>query len=76
MSSSSHRGEMASSSTSRQGGMLFPSAAKMQMMMYKRKIDSGRGPENTAVKTKLNSPVDISESDELILVHTSFFCNF
>ena len=28
------------------------------------------------MKTKLNSPVDISESDKFILVHTSFFCNF
>ena len=30
----------------------------------------------TAVKEKLNSPVDISESDEVILIHTSFFRNF
>ena len=25
---------------------------------------------------KTNSQIDVSESDELILVHTSFFCNF
>ena len=28
------------------------------------------------MKKKLNSPVDISESDEFILFHTSFFRNF
>ena len=48
----------------------------MQMITDKQKIDSGRGPENTAVKKKLNSPVDISKSDEFILLHTSFFRNF
>ena len=48
----------------------------MQMMVDKRKVDSARGPEKTAVKKKLISPVDISESDEFILVHTSFFSNF
>ena len=36
----------------------------MQMITDKQKIDSGRGPEKTAVKTKLNSSVDIRESDE------------
>lgn len=40
--------------------------------MDKRKIDSGRGPENTAEKKKLISPVDMSESDKFILVHTIF----
>ena len=46
-------------------------------MKDKWKIDSGiRGPEKTAVKKKLISQIDVSESDEFILVHTSFFCNF
>ena len=45
----------------------------MQMITDKRKIDSGRGPEMTAVKKKqLNSPLNISESDEFILIYTSF----
>ena len=49
----------------------------MQIMKDKWKIDSGiRGPENTAVKKKLISQIEISESDEFILIHTSFFCNF
>ena len=34
----------------------------MQLMVDKRKTDSGRsGPKKTVVKTKLNSSVDISE---------------
>ena len=46
-------------------------------MKDKRKIDSGiRGPKKTAVKKKLIRRVDVSESDEFILIHTSFFCNF
>ena len=50
---------------------------QMQIMKDKRKIDSGiRDPEKTAVKKKLISPVDVSESNEFILVHTSFFGNF
>ena len=50
---------------------------QMQIMKDNRKIDSGiRDPEKTAVKKKLISPVDVSESDEFILVHTSFFYNF
>ena len=36
----------------------------------------GRGPEKTAVKKKTKQSVDISEGDEFILVHTSFFHNF
>ena len=47
-------------------------------MKDKWKIASGiRGPEKTAVKKKLISQVDVSESDEYILVqvHTNFFCN-
>ena len=49
----------------------------MQIMKDKWKIDSGiRGPEKTAVKKKIISQIDVSESDEFILVHTSFFCNF
>ena len=49
----------------------------MQIMKDKWKIDSGiRGPEKTAVKKKLISQIDVSESDEFILFHTSFFCNF
>ena len=49
----------------------------MQIMKDKWKIDSGiRGPEKIAVKKKLISQVDVSESDKFILVHTSFFCNF
>ena len=49
----------------------------MQIMKDKWKIDSGiRGPEKTAVKKKLISQIDVSESDEFIQVHTSFFCNF
>ena len=49
----------------------------MQIMKDKWKIDSGiRGPEKTAVKKKLISQVDASESDEFILVHTSFLCYF
>ena len=50
---------------------------QMQIMKDKRKIDSGiRGPGKTAVKKKLITPVDVSESDKFIQVHTSFFCNF
>ena len=49
----------------------------MQIMKDKWKIDSGiRGPEKTAVTKTLISQIDVSESDEFILVHTSFFCNF
>ena len=39
-------------------------------------MKSGRSPEKTAVKKELNSLIDMSESDEFILVHTSFFRNF
>ena len=46
-------------------------------MKDKWKIDSCvRGPEKTALKKKLISLVDVSESNEFILVHTSLFCNF
>ena len=46
-------------------------------MKDKWKIDNGiRGPEKTAVKEKLISQIDVSESDESILVHPSFFSNF
>ena len=50
----------------------------MQMMRDKRHLasDRDRAPKKTSVKKKLNNPVDISESDEFIMVHTSFFCNF
>ena len=49
----------------------------MQIIKDKWKIDSGiRGPEKTAVKEKLISQIDVSESAEFILVHKSFFCNF
>ena len=48
----------------------------MHKITDKQKVDSGRGPEKTGVTTKLNSPVDISESDEFILIYTSFFGNF
>ena len=45
-------------------------------MKDKWKIDNGiRGPEKT-VKKKRISQIDVSESDEFILVHTIFFCNF
>ena len=50
----------------------------MQMMRDKRHLtsDRDRAPEKTSMKKKLNKPVDISESDEFIMVPTSFFCNF
>ena len=48
------------------------------MMRDKRHLgsDRARAPKKTSVKKKLNNPVDISENDEFIMVHTSFFCNF
>ena len=46
------------------------------MIPDKRKIDSDRGPEKIAVKKKKKQSCDINESDEFILIHTSFFRNF
>ena len=49
----------------------------MQIIKDKQKIDSSiRGHEKTALKKKLIRYFDISWSDEFILVHTSFYCNF
>ena len=59
-----------------EANMFLPKNKDMQMITDKRKIDSGRGPEKTTEKKKLNSPVHISEGDEIILVHISFFRNF